>query len=356
VSSSLVAAAGPSAYWYLTRGSGVVALLLLTASICLGIAGKLRWRTRSLPRFAVAGLHRNLTLLAIVFVGFHIATTVLDGYAPIAWKDAFVPFLSSYRPLWLGLGALAFDLLLALVVSSLLRAHIGLRVWRGVHWLAYVSWPVALVHALGTGTDARVGWMQLVAVSCTLAVALSIALRLAASPSASARRLLAAAAAATVVVAVFAWYRSGPGATGWAARAGTPTALVAHRAVVTRPRTQLANLPQSFTAQFIGRISQSQSGDGVVDVRIDGSLRGGLKGRLRLVLQGVPLDEGGVSMTSSGVAFALAGSPVYEGSVTGLEGNQVAARVTSGSTALDLRLELRLESSSVSGTVHGWLA
>ena len=143
--SALVAAAGSGrAMWYLTRGSGVVTLVLLTASICLGIAGAVRLRTRRLPRFTVAALHRNLTLLAVVFLGIHVATTLADGYTPIGWKDAFVPFLSPYRPFWLGLGALALDLLLALVITSLLRARFGLRTWRLVHWLAYACWPLAL--------------------------------------------------------------------------------------------------------------------------------------------------------------------------------------------------------------------
>src|SRR5581483_4150523 len=139
--SLLAANTSPSAFWYLTRGSGVVALLLLTASICLGIATTMRWRTNRMPRFAVAGVHRTVTLVAIVFVAIHVATTVVDGFAPIGWKDAVVPFLSPYRPLWLGLGAVAFDLLLALVITSLLRARIGYRLWRGTHWLAYASWP-----------------------------------------------------------------------------------------------------------------------------------------------------------------------------------------------------------------------
>ena len=114
----------------------------------------------------MAGLHRNLTLLALVFVAAHVVTTVADGFAPIGLLDAVVPFVSPYRPIWLGLGAVAFDLLLALVVTSLLRARIGYRSWRVVHWLAYAAWPVALVHALGTGSDARIGWFALLGFGC----------------------------------------------------------------------------------------------------------------------------------------------------------------------------------------------
>ena len=347
---ALVAATGPSAYWYLTRGSGVVALVLLTASLCLGIAGVVRLRTNRLPSFAVTGLHRNLTLLSIVFVVFHVVTSVLDGYAPIGWKDAVVPFLSPYRPLWLGLGAVAFDLLLALVVTSLLRARLGIRMWRAVHWLAYVSWPVALVHSLGTGSDARAGWLQLVGLVCVGVVAGAVALRLARGSADRSLRLVAGSAAAIAAVLLFSWYRGGPGAPGWASRSGTPSALIAHR-TSTQSGARL-DAVRSFTSQFAGTVSESPATNGLVDVRIDGTLRGGTRGRLRLALQGVPLDDGGVSMTSSGVAFATAGSPVYEGHIVGLEGTRVVADVSSGQSTIALRLSLHLGGSTATGTVQ----
>jgi sulfoxide reductase heme-binding subunit YedZ len=90
----VASATGPSAYWYLTRGSGAVALLLLTGTTLLGIASSNRWSSSRWPRFVVAGLHRNLTLLAIAFVALHVLTTVADGFAPIGLRDAILPFLS----------------------------------------------------------------------------------------------------------------------------------------------------------------------------------------------------------------------------------------------------------------------
>jgi len=171
-----VLAASP--LWYLSRGSGVVSLLLLTAAVLLGVASVRRWSARRLPRFVVAGLHRNLTLLAVVFVCVHVLTAIADGYVSIRLVDAFVPFVSSYRPVWLGLGALAFDLVLALVASSLLRRHLGRRVWRSLHWLAYASWPIALAHGLGTGGDFGTGWMQLLTAACAGAVLVAVAWRL----------------------------------------------------------------------------------------------------------------------------------------------------------------------------------
>ncbi|GIL27927.1 ferric reductase-like transmembrane domain-containing protein [Actinocatenispora comari] len=160
-----------TALWYATRGTGVVALLLLTGTVLLGLLGPLRTASPRWPRFVVGGLHRNLSLLAVAFVGAHVATSVLDTYAGIGWWDAIVPFGSVYRPFWLGLGAVAFDLLLAVIVTSLLRGRIRYRWWRAVHWLSYACWPLAIVHAWGTGTDAGGGWVLASTLGCLAAVA-----------------------------------------------------------------------------------------------------------------------------------------------------------------------------------------
>lgn len=174
-----VIAAGTSATWTLTRASGAVSLLLLTAAFALGIADVARWRSRTWPRFAVDALHRNLALLALAFVAVHVLTTVLDRFVSIGVVSAFVPFSNSYRTIWLSLGAVALDLFLALIVTSMLRRHIGLRAWRAVHWAAYACWPVALLHALGTGTDASRPWMLAVALASTAVVAAAVVARLA---------------------------------------------------------------------------------------------------------------------------------------------------------------------------------
>jgi len=165
------------ALWYLVRGSGVVALVLLTATVALGIATANRWSTAGLPRFVTGALHRNVALLSVAFLGVHIVTSVLDTYVSISVVDAFVPFVGSVQPLALGLGALAFDFVLALIVTSLLRASLGLRAWRMVHWLTYLAWPVALLHGVTMGTDAAALWSIIVAATCVLVVTASVAWR-----------------------------------------------------------------------------------------------------------------------------------------------------------------------------------
>jgi DMSO/TMAO reductase YedYZ heme-binding membrane subunit len=169
-----LAAETTKALWYLTRGSGIVSLILLTVSTVLGITTALRWASARWPRFIVEGLHKNVSLLSIVFLGVHIVTAVADGYVPIRWIDAVVPFAGQYRPFWLGLGALAFDLLLAVAITSVIRVRLGHRIWRAVHWLAYACWPIAVIHGLGTGSDAGQGWMQVIDVAAVAAVGAAV--------------------------------------------------------------------------------------------------------------------------------------------------------------------------------------
>jgi NADH:ubiquinone oxidoreductase subunit F (NADH-binding)/DMSO/TMAO reductase YedYZ heme-binding membrane subunit len=174
---SLPLAIGPSVYWYVTRGSGVVALILLTFALVLGVADVRRFSTPRWPRFVIDSLHRSVSLLAVVFLGVHILTTVLDSFTSISLVDAIVPFGSSYRPFWLGLGAVAFDLLIALVITSLLRRRLGYRVWRFTHWFAYACWPVAIAHGLGTGSDLKFTWLLAINGACAAAVLGAILVR-----------------------------------------------------------------------------------------------------------------------------------------------------------------------------------
>jgi DMSO/TMAO reductase YedYZ heme-binding membrane subunit len=346
--------------WYVTRGSGAVALVLLTGSVALGVLTSLRASTARLPRFAVGSLHRNLTLLAILFVVLHVVTTVADGYAPIGLLDGVVPFASPYRPIWLGLGTVAFDLVLALVATSYLRMRIGARAWRSVHWLAYAAWPVALVHSLGTGSDARATWLVALAVASVLAVAGSVAWRIVAGGGLPGARLAAAAATVAVPVAIAAWYEWGPAQDGWAKRAGTPVRLIASRrpatrAVLASARTPAPTAPRSFDSRVSGTIRQVNTEMGDVRVIIRLTLADAPHGKLRIDLRGTPLGSG-VSMNASGVSFVPATTrAVYFGRITGLDGSIVAATVkdAAGDT---LQLTARLALDTSTGRATGMLA
>jgi len=155
----VTATAGTPAFvWYLMRGSGLVALVLLSVTVALGVVGVKRWGSTRWPRIVTAGLHRTVSLLAVCFLAVHIVTAVLDGWIGLSWFGAIIPFQSTYRPIWVGMGALTFDLLIAVMATSLLRRHLSHRTWRLVHWTTWLMWPLALVHALGSGSDIGSGW------------------------------------------------------------------------------------------------------------------------------------------------------------------------------------------------------
>jgi sulfoxide reductase heme-binding subunit YedZ len=159
-----------TALWYTSRSTGLVTLVLLSAVALLGILVTRQGKLPGLPRFAVTGLHRNLSLLAVVFTAIHVVTAILDSYVSIPLTAAVVPFVSGYEGFALGLGAISFDLMAAMVVTSLLRRHMNPKFWRAVHLLAYLSWPVAVVHSILASKDLRSGWELSLTIACIAAV------------------------------------------------------------------------------------------------------------------------------------------------------------------------------------------
>ena len=166
------------AAWALGRGTGIVALVLLTLSLVLGISARSGRAALGLGRFGLAEVHRTAALTAVGLIVVHVGSLLLDPYAQLRLVDTVVPFLGAYRPLWQGLGTLAVDLLLVVTVVSLLRDKVGPRVFRAVHRATYALWPVALLHALGNGTDAGSWWMTTLAVVCSAVVAAAVVWRL----------------------------------------------------------------------------------------------------------------------------------------------------------------------------------
>lgn len=353
-----LAAAGPSPYWYLARGTGAVALVLLTASVVLGVLGSLRFSAGPRwPRFAIDTLHRDVSLLVLILLVAHIATSVLDGFTSIKLTDAVIPFASSYRPLWLGLGALSFDILLALVLTSLIRRRVGLRAWRAVHWLAYASWPVAVLHGLGTGSDTKVWWMLALTALCLAAVLIAVGARIAQAQPGH-ERLRAPAVALTIAtpIGLAVLTLAGPLQPGWARRAGTPAALLARTGAPTpaapAPRGRRASaVSRPFVARLRGRASQTpEPGGAVIDLSL--GLSGGAHGTLRVRMAGAPIGSGGLSMTGSQVDLLADRLPsVMQGQIVSLQGQQFVARVhgTTG-TALNLHVQLSIDDRTDAAT------
>lgn len=221
---------GPSPLWYASRGIGLTLLLVLTATVVLGTMTSGRWRADGWPRFLTAELHRNLSLVGLALLPLHGLTVVLDSYARLGLVDITVPFVTAYRPLWLGLGVLAGEVLIAVVLTSLVRRLLGYGLWRLVHWAAYAVWPLALLHGLGTGSDSSAGWALLVYAGCAAAVLLAVLRRLALHlPRPSPGRVAAGVLVMAGLLGVVVWTMLGPLQPGWAAAAGTPADLLGGR-------------------------------------------------------------------------------------------------------------------------------
>lgn len=165
------------ALWYLGRGTGIVALVLFTLTLVLGIVTRSGRSGLSLPRFGIAELHKTASLTAVGLIAVHMVTLLFDPYAMLRITDLFIPFLSQLKPLWQGLGTLSVDILVLLVGSSLMRHRVGQRTFRAVHWTAYALWPFAFIHALGMGTDAHTMWFRALALACALAVTAAVGWR-----------------------------------------------------------------------------------------------------------------------------------------------------------------------------------
>ena len=373
----MTSASGPSALWYLTRGTGAVTLVLLTVSIALGIANIRRFQTERVPRFVVDAIHRSVSLLAVVFLTVHVMTSVLDTFAPIRLVDVFIPFVSAYRPLWLGLGAVACDLLIAVTVTSVLRRRLGYGAWRATHWLAYACWPVALVHGFGTGSDAKTTWMLALTGGCVLVVLVAVWARISTGwPEHIGARSSAVVASIAAPIALIAWLPGGPLGSGWARRAGTPSSLLPRAStqlVSTATRNAAAGTTTATgasaatgqttatgsaglgVAPVTGSLRQSQLPDGLVHLDLRLTRTGQSVSAIDIRIQGRPLSGGGVQMTSSVVTLGTTANPaLYRGTVTGLAGTTIDAHVQGSRAALSLTAQLRIDpgTGTVAGTVR----
>lgn len=371
MSAPLIALLDAKTLWYVTRATGVVSLVLLTASVLLGVTEAVRWTSDRWPRFVTAGIHKNVSLVATTFIVVHIATAIVDGFAPIGWLDTVVPFRSGYRPIWLGLGTVGFDLLLALALTSLFRPRIGHRWWRAVHWAAYACWPVALVHGLGTGTDTTTTAFFDLELVCMVAVVLAVWWRVAAGwPDRERQRIIVVAASAIAPLAIALWAFAGPLQPGWARRAGTPASLLGATAaatdgaagadgVATSDTQPMAPAPSGLTTPFDASVDGTVTDPGPdrrgnETITIDVTLNGGATGSLQVVLNGRANEGGGVSLESSTVTLTGAGGDSFTGTVSSLRGDAIDAQLQSPSGAtLSLALQLAIDGGRVTGTAHG---
>jgi sulfoxide reductase heme-binding subunit YedZ len=288
--------------WYATRGSGYTALVLLSATVVLGLLTSVRWGSRAWPRFLSQALHRNVSLLAVVFLVIHIVTSIVDPFARLGWLDAVVPFVASYRPLWLGLGVVSLELFIAVLVTSLVRQRLPFGAWRAVHLFAYGSWPLAVLHAIGTGTDTKAAWALLLVVICVAAVGVTLVWRLAHGwPQLAALRTLGIALSVGAVVALAAWTANGPLQAGWARAAGTPPDLLsggARRPLASTAPTP-APLPDNLSDQLSGTLQRT-------DISTTATLGDSSDPALRVVISASVDGPASLTVSRSGVPICSA--------------------------------------------------
>ena len=175
-------------FWYTTRATGIVALILFTLVVTLGTLVANRIGGTIVGRFEVNELHRSISIVAVVFLAIHITTTVLDSYVPTGWISAFVPMTSAYRRVPIAVGTVAFDLLLAVWISSLMKVRIANKSWRFIHWFSWLSYATAIVHVYTSGTDTKKGIGLIVVIVCATVVVGAGAWRFLGRPSRAAGR------------------------------------------------------------------------------------------------------------------------------------------------------------------------
>jgi predicted ferric reductase len=179
--------------WLTLRATGATSFVLLSAGMVLGMAATTRWRPTGRPRSVTRTLHRNVTLLSVLFLAVHVATAVADRYAGVSITSVVVPFVSARDKLGITLGTIATDLVIAITLTSALRRFIGQRSWRAVHLSSYALWPLALGHSIVSGTDAGSVWLRFVSALCAAIVAGVLVWRFASRRGAATHRAAAAA-------------------------------------------------------------------------------------------------------------------------------------------------------------------
>ncbi len=349
---------GTTLLWYTTRATGIVSLVLLSGTVMLGVLGTARAASARWPRLVTAGLHRNLALTSVALVGVHVLTTVIDPFASISVVAAFIPFSSAYRPLWLSLGAIAFDLLLAVIVTSLLRDRLRHRTWQVVHLLVYLSWPVALWHGLGTGTDTKLAWVLGIDVLCVAAVGWAVWWRLSLTASPAARAAgLASLGLIPVLTLVFVLF--GPLQPGWAVKAGTPARLLGNQGQTpAQPQaggrsgsTGTGSPPSLVRAAFRGHLAVASPGANLRTITITGRTLAAPVRSFVIVLRGTP-SGGGVNLSGGTVRIGPQGTAQgWHGQVVQLTGQNLIAAVSGPGGQRRALFTLIIHGSAVTGTV-----
>jgi len=333
--------------WNTARATGILAYLLVTASVALGLLLSLKVRSDHWPRFVTNELHRFVTLLALVFTGLHTAEIWIDPYTHFTPAEVLVPLVSHYRPLWVAVGIVASYLLIGFWISEWLRPRIGYTTWRRLHYLTFFVWILATAHGLGAGSDTRTVWaVALYALSSAL-VGVLLAWRLAeAAPGLG--RTVAGIGASSTGLALAIWALAGPLQPGWSGPS-TTAGLAPVVPAATTPSMGPGSLPASFSASLSGALSVDQTTT-VPVLQISGHLTGGIAGTMAISLPG----DDDLAAVGSALRIVTDNGTTCSGAISGISRRTIVGWCRDGSGTLHLlRLRVTATGSSLQGTLVG---
>jgi len=161
--------------WFITRSAGMIAYLLLWLSTVWGLAISSKIIDRLLHRSFTFDFHQVISLLALGFLGLHVFILMADQYLPYSLAQILVPFLSPYRPFWVGIGVLAFYISILVTVTFYMRQKIGMKAFRLIHYASLAGYLGATLHGIFAGTDSSLPAAMLMYVGTFLVVVFLVA-------------------------------------------------------------------------------------------------------------------------------------------------------------------------------------
>lgn len=160
--------------WYISRGTALVALLMLTVAVALGVVTWGRTTFSGIPRFAWQGIHRNAAIMGSTLVAIHIVAALIQPWSQLGILNVVSPIASRSDPA----AVVGVEGLTLVFVTSAARRALTPRLWRGLHLLVYPTWLLTVVHALRRGSDAATPWGMGVIAGCCSVVAVTLIWRL----------------------------------------------------------------------------------------------------------------------------------------------------------------------------------
>lgn len=348
--------------WYTSRATGVIALILLGTVVTLGILTASKSTPIGIGKFIGPDLHRRLSISTLVFLVAHIVSAILDPFVTVGLGASLIPFAAKYRPLWVGLGTVSFDLLLVIVATSVVRHRFNHGIWKKIHYLSWVVVTLVLFHALGTGSDAHIKIVEAIYVLFVLAMGGAGIYRAYREYGlAKGQKVIASASLVLVPVALLGWAVNGPLKAGWAKSAkgysifptttvavasGTSSNSSASATVSTGPAVVLP----ITNAAISGTMTQTQTSSGVVVLVLRGSVANSVD-YVEIQLNGV-VQGGALALESSTAFLGTKTTPnTYTGTVTQANGAALTLSLRGPKGTVSANLSISLTGSSFSGTI-----